>query len=86
MICFDFFFFSFNAMTFVKKKIIKCKMNIIIDANSVFKKVKKVSMMKIIKKFAATIIKLNKKTIIFIFKQFIDEKFMKLKKFALTNY
>ena len=76
-------------MTFVKKKIVKCKINIIIDANFIFKKIKKILTMKMIKKFATTIIKLNEKTIIFVFKQFIDEKFkkfIKFKKFALTNY
>ena len=67
-IYFNFLFFSFDAMTFVKKKIIKCKTNIIIDANSVFKKIKKTLMIKTIKKFATTIIKSNEKTMIFIFK------------------
>ena len=83
---FNFLFFFFDVIMFVKKKIIKCKMNITIDANFVFKKIKKISTTKMIKKFTMIIIKLNKKTMIFIFKQFINEKFIKLKKFALISY
>ena len=75
MICF------FNAMTFIKRKT-----DITIDANSVFKKIKKISTRKTIKKFAAKVTELNEKTTIFVFKQFIDEKFTILKQFALTNY
>ena len=66
-------------MTSVQKKIVKRKTNIIVDANSVFKKVKKITTMKTIRKSATKMTESNEEIAIFVHKQLIDTKLTKLK-------
>ena len=73
-------------MMFAQKKLVKRKTNIIVDANFVFKKIKKITITKTIRKSAAKMTELDEEIVIFVHKQLINKEFTILKQFALINY